>query len=92
MEEYKVMQDGSTARLTKSERYYVRHWGDSIFYYTLEGARVPLAKARCTAICKKIIKSKRCGDWVICDCGKSFVDTDRWFPHRHRYGGNAEPI
>ena len=86
------MQDGGAARLTKSGKYYVRYRGESIFYYTLEGERIRLATARCTAICKQIIRSKRCGDFVICDCGKSFVDTDRWLPTRHRYGGNAEPI
>ncbi len=73
-------------RLTPSGRYYVKTWGDTIMYYDLNKKRIPLAKAICMS-CGDIMKSKRCGDFIRCKCGESFVDTDRWNPERHRYGG-----
>ena len=48
-------------------------------------------KAKCKS-CKQIIISKRPGHFVSCDCGKSYIDTDRWLPDRIRLGGNAELI
>lgn len=48
-------------------------------------------KAKCKA-CKQIIISEGPGHFVICDCGKSFIDTDRWDKHRIRLGGEAELI
>ena len=82
----RIMTDGTTAYLAKSGNYYCRKYGDSISYYSLEGERIQLAKAKCKK-CGDIMVSKRCGDFVQCSCGESFVDTDRWFPERHRYGG-----
>ena len=78
-------------RLTTSKRYYVENKGQRITYYDLDKKYIPLAKAKC-ALCSDVIESKRCGDFVKCKCGKSFVDTDRWFPEMHRYGGEAKPI
>lgn len=88
------MADGKYAWLTASGNYYARREPDyenwkSIAYYNKETKeRIPLAKAQCSD-CKQMLESKMCGDFVSCGCGKSFVDTDRWFPERHRYGGNA---
>lgn len=48
-------------------------------------------KAKCKS-CQQIIISERPGHFVRCDCGKSFIDTDRWFPDRVRLGGEAEYI
>lgn len=87
----KKMQDGREARLTSSGRYYVRHWGYTIMYYTLKGERIPLARARCED-CKELLISKRCGHFVQCSCGASFVDTDRWVPESHRYGGQVKQV
>lgn len=94
MPKEKQMQDGTTAYLSDSGRYYIRRepypkW-KRISYYTLEGKKVQLAEGKCKK-CKKIIKSLHCGHYVICSCGESFVDTDRWTPERHRYGGEIEP-
>lgn len=74
-------------RLTTSGRYYVRNVDDTIEYYDLDKKKVPLANGKC-GYCGDIIKSKKCGDFVSCSCEKSFVDTDRWFPEYHRYGGD----
>lgn len=46
-------------------------------------------KAKCKS-CGQIIVSERPGHFASCDCGKSFIDTDRWFPERIRLGGDAE--
>ena len=88
------MNDGTTAYLSMSKRYFVRRepkvdkW-TSIRYYNIETLdEVALAKAKC-GDCGDIIQSKHCGDYVGCSCGKSFVDTDRWMPERHRWGGNC---
>lgn len=95
MKKEKKMKDGTTAYLTQSERYYCRKepdkdlW-DTIEYYTLEGDYIPLSKAVC-AKCEDVIQSRHCGDFQRCSCGASFVDTDRWTPERHRYGGDAKP-
>jgi len=81
-------------RLTSSERYYVSYRfknRQTIDYFTLDKEPIPLAKAKCGS-CKQIIKSKHCGHFVRCKCGKSFVDTDRWFPERHRFGGEAQNL
>lgn len=88
------MKDGSIGYLTGTGRYYCRREPEKnnftkIVYYTLEGEHIPLAKAKCGK-CGEIIESQMCGDFVRCTCGESFVDTDRWFPERHRYGGKAE--
>ena len=89
------MKDGSVAYLSGSKSYFVRRepdkdkW-DTIKYYTLEREHIPLARAKCSE-CKEIIESKYCGDFRQCKCTKSFVDTDRWTPERHRYGGKATP-
>ena len=48
-------------------------------------------KAKCKS-CGEVIVSERPGHFVECECGKSFIDTDRWFPERYRIGGNAEAI
>lgn len=48
-------------------------------------------KAKCNA-CGQVIVSERPGDFASCDCGKSFIDTDRWFPERYRLGGEAKPL
>lgn len=95
MPKEKQMQDGTTAYLSASGKWYIRQepypkW-ERICYYTLEGAKVELAKGRCRK-CKDIIESQHCGDFVSCSCGESFVDTDRWSPKRHRYGGEIELI
>jgi hypothetical protein len=95
MPKEKQMQDGTTAYLSASKRYYIRRepypkW-KRIHYYTLEGAKVELAKGKCKK-CKDIIESFHCGHYASCSCGESFVDTDRWNPERHRYGGEIEPI
>lgn len=85
------MKDGTEAWLQPSGNYYCRRspsyddW-DSIVYYNLDKELVPLASATCPA-CKEKIESKMCADFKTCKCGKSFVDTDRWCPERHRYGG-----
>ena len=76
-------------KLTNSKRYYVEHEGDTIKYYDLSKKRIPLASGTCKE-CGDKIESKRCGDFVSCKCGKSFVDTDRWFPERHRFGGKLK--
>lgn len=90
MQKEKIMLDGTKATLSQSGRYYVRHvprknW-KRIVYYTTAGELVPLASATCPK-CKDHIVSRCCGDFVRCSCGESFVDTDRWFPERHRLGG-----
>lgn len=92
----KEMKDGTMAYLSNSKRYFVRKMPNlkrwtRIEYYTKDGEKIELAKARCGE-CKKLMKSKMCGHYVGCKCGKSFIDTDRWFPERHRYGGEARPI
>lgn len=93
MEQEKKMQDGTTGYLSHSQRYYIRRepkpdkW-THIRYYTLEGEPIQLAKAKCPN-CGDVIESKHCGDFVKCECGESYVDTDRWMPERHRYGGGA---
>ena len=85
------MKDGHKAWLTQSGNYYARRhptyesW-DEIKYYSLDRDPIPLAKGTCT-VCLETIESKMCGDFQSCKCGKSFVDTDRWTPERHRYGG-----
>lgn len=87
-----IMKDGKIGYLAASGRYYCRHEDDrQIDYYTLEGEYIPLASAICLE-CDEIIKSERCGHFVECSCGKSFVDTDRWMPERQRYGGQAVPV
>lgn len=87
------MGDGTEAYLTTSRLYYSRNNGNGeIAYYdhtTL--LRIPLAAAKC-AKCEQVIRSMRCGDFVQCKCGDSYVDTDRWMPERHRYGGAAIAI
>ena len=80
-------------RLTFSGRYYVRNYKGvyKVDYYDLNKKRIPLAKATCNK-CKETIKSLRCGHFVQCSCNESFVDTDRWFPELHRYGGDCTII
>lgn len=87
----KKMKNGIVAYLTNSGRYYCRQYPSPeniqrIDYYTLKGEKIELAKAVCPK-CGDTIQSQMCGDFKICKCEKSFVDTDRWFPERHRYGG-----
>lgn len=87
----KIMKDGRGAWLTVSKYYYARREPSydnytSIFYYDLEGNRIPLASGTCPK-CGDFIESKMCGDLVCCSCGGSFVDTSRWSPERHRLGG-----
>lgn len=89
------MKDGTTAYLSQSKNYFIRReptvekW-KYIRYYTLEGDYIQLAKGR-WKLCEDTIESKHCGDYVGCSCGASRVDTDRWFPERHRYlGENIE--
>lgn len=90
--ESKKMKDGSIAYLSSSGNYFIRReptlrkW-THIFYYTLKGERIELAKGKC-GDCGDIIKSKHCGDYVSCKCGKSAVDTNRCNPELHRYIGN----
>ena len=90
------MKDGTTAYLSDSKRYYVRrmpsleNW-DSIDYYTLDGEKIELAHGICSE-CGDELMSQMCGHYRGCSCGKSFVDTDRWFPERHRYGGSVKQI
>jgi hypothetical protein len=89
------MNDGTEAWLTPSGSYYMRReptyeeWNE-IAYYNLDKIRVPLAKGLCET-CGAVLESKMCGDYQSCECG-SFVDTDRWFPERHRYGGDIKQI
>lgn len=101
----KKMKDATTAYLTSSGHYFCRYepyvWLESsqtykecntIVYYdkkTLE--RIQLATAKCN-VCNGVMMSTKCGDFQACGCGASFVDTDRWFPERHRYGGDCTPI
>ena len=85
------MKDGREAWLTPSGRYYARREPtydvyDEILYYSLDGEPIPLAKGECPE-CHDVIRSRMCGDFQRCKCGKSFVDTDRMMPERHRYGG-----
>lgn len=97
VEQKKKMKDATTAYLTSSGRYFCRHEPsykecNSIAYYdkkTLE--RIQLATAKCN-VCNEVMMSTKCGDFQACGCGASFVDTDRWFPERHRYGGDCTPI
>lgn len=89
-EDSETMGDGRQAWLTPSCRYFARRHGQSIWYYGLDKARIRLARAKCTS-CGKMIESKRCGHFVSCPCRKSFCDTDRFEPERHRFGGNAAP-
>lgn len=91
MQAEKKMKDGSTAYLTASKRYYCRREPkvddfNKIVYYTLSGEHIPLASGTCEE-CGEKLESQICGDFKQCKCGKSFVDTDRWMPERHRYGG-----
>jgi len=85
---WKKMKDGTFAHITKSKRYYCRTEEDSekITYYNLKGEKINLASGTCPN-CKERIESLRCGHRVTCKCGKSYVDTDRWFPEAHRIGG-----
>jgi hypothetical protein len=89
-----LMKDGTYAWLTGSGNYYARrepnyeNWTGIAYYNKETLERIPLAKAHCPE-CQQIIQSKQCGDFVSCGCGASFVDTDRWYPERHRYGGLA---
>jgi len=84
-----IMQDGTEAYLTVSKKYYGRNGKNGSFlYYTLDGSPIPLAKAQCGK-CAQVIERKRCGDFVMCECESSFVDTDRWAPEGHRIGGDA---
>ena len=103
MTEATIMQDGTEAWLTSSGNYYcrryrltpklkrkvptIRGW-NGIDYYTLDGAYIPLASATCSS-CQTPIQSLHCGDFVTCPCGRTSVDTDRWFPERHRMIGAA---
>ena len=86
------MADGATAYVSPSCRYFIRYEPEfagftSIAYYDLKTReRIPLAKGSCSE-CGETMESRMCGDFQGCGCGKSFVDTDRWFPERHRYGG-----
>lgn len=48
-------------------------------------------KGKC-AVCEEVITSEHPGHFVSCKCGKSFIDTDRWFPGRIRLGGDIEFI
>ena len=87
------MNDGTTAYLSSSKRYYIRQEGypddvsgKRIEYYTLRGRYIHLARAKCLD-CGEEIWSRRCGDFQRCRCGASYVDTDRRVPERHRYGG-----
>jgi hypothetical protein len=88
-----TMKDGEIATLTESCKYYSRRYLNEnekvvIVYYGLDKKKVSLARAVCQK-CKFVMESKTCGDYVPCLCGASFVDTDRWFPERHRFGGDA---
>lgn len=92
----KTMNDGTEAYLTGSGNYYCRREPEvdsfnKIEYYTLEGEYIPLAKGKCKE-CNDIIQSQMCGSFQTCSCKKSFVDTDRWTPERHRYGGEVERL
>ena len=99
----KTMNDGTTAYISPSKRYYIRSawWvggklikekqARRIEYYTLRGKYIPLARAKCLS-CGEEIFSLRCGDFVSCSCGKISVDTDRWMPERHRYLGECKQL
>lgn len=91
-----TMEDGKQAWPTQSGDYYCRREPDiykwtSIVYYTINKTRIRLAEGSCGA-CGEHLISKHCGDFVSCKCGKSYLDTDRWFPERQRYGGELQPI
>lgn len=77
-------------KLTPSGRYYTKQEGEFTRFFDLDKNPIPLASATCGE-CGEIIESKRYGDFVQCKCHASFVDTDRWFPEGHRYGGAAKP-
>lgn len=98
MKEIKTMTDGTIAVITYSKLYYVRRmykwksysWKskgykkyDRIEYYSLHWKYIPLASAECE-YCWEIIQSQMCWDFVTCKCWSTSVDTDRWFPERHR--------
>lgn len=98
MKKIKIMNDGTTAVLTYSKLYYARQmyrWKsynrprkvnepyDRVEYYTLHWKYIPLASTECTH-CSEIIQSQMCGHYVTCKCWRTSVDTDRWFPERHR--------
>lgn len=94
----KIMRDGTVWFLSISWRYYIRHmykwksyvgkprqcfnW-DRIEYYDLRWNYIPLAMAECSN-CGDIIQSQYCWHFVTCSCWDTSVDTDRWFPERHR--------
>lgn len=89
-----IMNDGTEAWLTHSRSYYCRREPDvrkwtKIVYYGLNKEHIPLAKAQCEK-CLDIIESQHCGDYVTCGCGLAYVDTDRWMPEMHRYGGRVK--
>lgn len=78
-------------KLTNSKRYYFIQEGENTRFFSLDKQPIPLAKGKCLE-CGDVMESKRCGHFVECSCGKSYVDTDRWFPERHRYGGCSTQI
>ena len=86
-----IMEDGKEAWLTSSGLYYCRRDPDyekydRLMYYGMDRERIELAHAICSN-CGDVLESRWCGDYRSCHCGKSFIDTDRWSPERHRYGG-----
>lgn len=90
------MLDGTQAWLLPSGRYFGRaepsyEQQDRIVYYDLGRNHVPLASAVCPE-CGDLIESKHCGDFVVCSCTESYVDTDRWMAGRHRIGGAAATL
>jgi hypothetical protein len=88
----KEMRDGTTAYLSNSKRFFIRrepevdNW-DTIRYYNHDGVEVQLAQGTCKN-CGNFIKSRYCGHFVTCGCGKSFVDTSSSDPGMGRYGGD----
>lgn len=99
MKRVRWMNDGTIGVLSQSCRYYLRHmykgksyterpkkypfkW-DRIEYYTLRWKYIPLASTECKK-CWDIIQSQYCWHYVTCSCWSTSVETDRWFPARHR--------
>lgn len=104
---YKIMADSTKAWPTRSNNLFVRRefhspqghvihiqsypWNHIAYYDKNSLERLYLAEARCLN-CNTIVRSKHCGDFATCNCGKIFVDTNRWFPNSHRYGGNSKDM
>ena len=90
---YYVRRERHSTTRSGRKRVWVAsdEWTHIAYYDKKTRERIPLARAECEA-CHDVIESKHGGDFVSCACGETYVDTDRWMPERHRYGGKARPV